>query len=322
MAAALCRALPRSLPPLVGCRPPTARWLHTGYRSLPFDSFRNCRLFQPIDLHWPELQLVHEKPFIFLVPGFFSPAECAALRAKAALSSSMRQQGFDNTDARVTGARTSSGCTLRNDEVSGLRRRIARLTNLSEDHMQPLKVSRYRAGQRFDMHTDAWRGDLRGRRPARGDWWADRQRARRGVPGAAIPGVNRIVTVFVYLNSVLRGGRTRWRWLDYDARAGGGAGRAFYEAPRPGTGRTDMERGSGPELSVSPEEGLAVVHFPSTLPAFGGVTDYNVWHEGEAAQDEKWVAQQFIWSHPGLDWRRVLDRENWEPEERRCAVGL
>ena len=164
--------------------------------------------------------------------------------------------------------------------------------------------------------------------------------------------VNRIVTVFVYLNTVEHGGRTRWRWLNHDACDGGGAGAAFYVSPRPGSGRTDIIGGSGPELSVSPEEGLAVVHFPSTLPEYGGVTDYNVWHEacaptslptrslpfgrrancserfprcprkGEAAGDEKWIAQQFIWSHPGLNFRRVLDRENWEPSRRRCPANL
>ena len=183
-------------------RPPTQQMaslssIASRYRSLPFSSFRACRIFQPLDLTWPRLQLVHERPFIFLVPGFFSSAECAALRSKAASSSILHPQGFDNTDARTTGARTSAGCTFQNGEVSQLRQRIADLTNLPEEHMQPLKVSRYQAGQRFDIHTDAWRGDLRGRRPPPSDFWADRARAKRGVPGAAIPGVNRIVTVFV-----------------------------------------------------------------------------------------------------------------------------
>ena len=183
-------------------RPPTQQMaslssIASRYRSLPFSSFRACRIFQPLDLTWPRLQLVHERPFIFLVPGFFSSAECAALRSKAASSSTLHPQGFDNTDARTTGARTSAGCTFQNGEVSQLRQRIADLTNLPEEHMQPLKVSRYQAGQRFDIHTDAWRGDLRGRRPPPSDFWADRARAKRGVPGAAIPGVNRIVTVFV-----------------------------------------------------------------------------------------------------------------------------
>ena len=85
------------------------------YRSLPFASFRACRIFQPIDLTWPRLQLVHERPFIFLVPGFFSSAECAALRSKAASSSALLPQGFDNTDARTTGARTSARALARHE---------------------------------------------------------------------------------------------------------------------------------------------------------------------------------------------------------------
>jgi len=285
--------------------------------SLPFDSYRACRFFQRIDLDTPDLRLVHEKPFIFVLPNFFSADECAALRAKA--DGAMRRQGFDDTEARVTGSRTSSGCTLRNEEVCGLRQRMAALTGVTEEQMQPLKVSRYERGQRFDIHTDAWRGDLRGRPADPADWWADRQRMRWGVPGARIPGVNRIATVFVYLNTVLRGGRTRWRWLDYQGR---GRAAAWYEAPRPGSGRTDIARGSGPEVSIAPEEGLAVVHFPSTMPEHGGITDYNVWHEAEPAVDEKYIAQQFCWSHAGLDWRRVLDRENWEPRKRRCPLTL
>ena len=95
-----------------------------------------------------------------------------------------------------------------------------------------------------------------------------------GVPGAPIPGVNRMVTIFIYLNDVKRGGRTRWRWLQHDAGRRGSRD-DFYERPGPGSGRTDVERGAGPEVSVAPEEGLAVVHFPSTTASSGGFTDYN-----------------------------------------------
>ena len=120
-----------------------------------------------------------------------------------------------------------------------------------------------------------------------------------------------------------RGGRTRWRWINYDARLGGEAGERFYESPRPGHGRTSVTEGSGhTELAVRPEEGMAVVHFPSTVAQSGGITDYNAYHESEAAEDEKWVAQQFIWSHARLDWRRVLDAENLEPEQRLSDSSL
>ena len=69
-------------------------------------------------------------------------------------------------------------------------------------------------------------------------------------------------------------------------------------------------------------QGLAVVHFPATVASHGGCTDYNAYHEAEAAVDEKWVAQQFIWSHPRLDFRRLLEAENHEPKERRSSTTI
>ena len=126
-------------------------------------------------------------------------------------------------------------------------------------------------------------------------------------------------TIFVYLSTVARGGRTRWRWTRHDAALGGDRGARFYDCPSPGAGRTDPQRGSGPEVSVAPVEGLGVVHFPSLSAAHGGLTDYNGYHEAEPpiAPPEKWVLQSFIWSHPRLDWTRVLEEENWEPPRRR-----
>jgi len=286
--------------------------------SLSFSYFARCKLFQKIDLTQPRLRLVHERPFIFTVPGFFSSAECAALRAKAAPA--LAPQSFD--DEVVRRQRSSMGCSMRNEEVPTLRARLAALANVSLTQMQPLKVSRYTAGDRFDVHTDAVRGDLRGRPASPDDWWADRERLKHGVVGAPISGANRIATIFVFLNTVERGGRTRWRWTNHDAALGGSHGTRFYERPSHGAGRTDVENGSGVDVSVKPEEGLAVIHFPATLPAHGGATDFNAYHEAEAAIDEKWVAQQFIWSHPRLDWRRVLDVENHEPTERRDGVTI
>ena len=70
---------------------------------------------------------------------------------------------------------------------------------------------------------------------------------------------------------------------------------------------------------MAPTAGLGVLHFPATSSEHGGVTDFNAYHEAEPPLEppEKWVAQQFIWSHPRLDFRRVLEPENWEPPGRR-----
>ena len=123
---------------------------------------------------------------------------------------------------------------LRDEEVPSLRKRFAALAGVGLSQCQPLKVSRYCSGERFDCHTDAIRGDLRGGELEADDWFADRRRARHGVPGAPFPGVNRIATIFVYLNTVARGGRTRWRWLDYDACEGGSHGARLLRAARAG----------------------------------------------------------------------------------------
>ena len=67
--------------------------------------------------------------------------------------------------------------------------------------------------------------------------------------------------------------------------------------------------------------GLGVLHFPSTSAEHGGVTDYNAYHEAEPPIEppEKWILQSFIWTHPKLDWARVLEEENLPPMERRTA---
>lgn len=201
--------------------------------------------FHQLDLSAGGLRLAHERPYIFLLPRLFSPLECERLRSKAA--GAMAPQSFDDAVPRE---RSSEGATLRNEEVPTLRARLASLARVSLSQLQPLKVSRYRCGERFEIHTDNIRGDLRGQPVEEDDWWADRARIAHGVVGAPISGVSRIVTIFVYLNDVRSGGRTRWRWTDYDAALGGVHGRHFYDSPSPGSGRTDVVGGSG-EYSFS-----------------------------------------------------------------------
>ena len=74
------------------------------------------------------------------------------------------------------------------------------------------------------------------------------------------------MTIFVYLNNVHKGGRTRWRWTNHDAALGGEHGTRFYDRPNCGSGRTAVEGGSGVEVSIEPREGMGVIHFPAMLP--------------------------------------------------------
>jgi len=153
------------------------------------------------------LRVLHERPYILELPNLLSASECERLRRKAAPH--LRRQTFDNAAGR---SRTSQGCVMRSDEVPTLRERFARIAGVAVSQLQPLKVSRYRAGERFDIHTDAIRGDLRDAEPDSADWWSDNARVRHGVPGAPFSGCNRFLTIFTYLNTVAEGGRTRWRW--------------------------------------------------------------------------------------------------------------
>ena len=197
------------------------------------------------------LRVLSERPPILTAPDLLSSDECALLLQKAQRGATpLRRQSFDAPDGSH-GERTSTGCVVRNDEVPTLRARFAALAGVHQSQLQPLKLSRYGRDERFDMHTDAIRGDLRGEAPSPDDWWADGPRGKHGVPGAPFTGCNRILTIFVYLRSVARGGRTRWRWTEHDEAVGGSVGSSWYDAPRPGSGRTDVLRGSGTEVSAS-----------------------------------------------------------------------
>lgn len=212
--------------------------VRAGARREPSSHVRR-ELFQPLfqPVRHPRLQALHEQPDIYSVASLLSGDECQRLIAKARSAGALERQSYDDAGG---GARTSRGVVLRNEECAGLRGRFAELAGVQLSQLQPLKVSRYVRGERFDIHTDAIRGNLRGAPPEPDDWFADRARARHGVVGAPFSGANRILTLFVYLNDVSRGGRTRWRWLDHD-----GSGGAFYVAPGPGAGVTDTENGVG-----------------------------------------------------------------------------
>ena len=254
------------------------------YPNLEFGRYRAQRLFHPIDLAHPGLQLVHEEPYIFVCHNFLSAAECALLIDKAQ-TAPLDQQLVGESSASH---RTSTGCVLHRDESQQLRRRIAALANVGEAQLQPLKVSRYEKGQHFAEHCDAVDGD--GEVDTEVDYYADRARRTRGTRACPHPGANRFVTVFVYLNDVKEGGRTRWRWTKSVP--------GFYAAPAPSGMSCTTLAGEEHEVAIRPEAGMAVVHFPATTAESGGVTDRNASHESEEARDTKWVVQSFVWSHP------------------------
>eukprot|EP00966_Prymnesium_polylepis_P313257 7238448-Prymnesium_polylepis.1 len=82
------------------------------------------------------------------------------------MDGSVDQQRASSDKLLDAGDRTSVSVVTRNDEVPGLRRRLANLARVQLSQMQPLKVTRYDEGGVFRRHTDCTvalgRGDIDG----------------------------------------------------------------------------------------------------------------------------------------------------------------
>lgn len=250
--------------------------------------------FQRIDTKYPGLRLINAEPYIFAVNNFLSQSECDALIAKVE-AGLPRQQGMGDFSEEASDRRTSFGAVATNQELPSLRARMARLVQVDEDQMQPTKLSKYTAGQEFTAHVDAVHAvyddrcdivesdDLL-------DLYGDGNRQVHGYgAGVSFPGMNRHVTVLIYLNDCAKGGRTRWDWT---RTVPGWHAQPFIV----GSIHLDEQTPFWRRKRVQPQRGMAVVHFPSTTLATGGLTDPNARHAGEPAVDTKYVAQTFIWN--------------------------
>jgi len=257
-------------------------------------------LFPEIDLSHPGLQLVHERPYIFLIHDFLSPTECDDLIAKA--SAGLQRQTFDNRGTS-NGKRTSEGVICENEEIPGFQRKVLRLTRVAAPQLQHLKISRYREGEEFTLHSDAMVPSTEAFKNT-ADLFADiTQRAQGNWNTCNVPGENRFMTVFVYLNTCARGGCTSFPRMGAHY---GLDGACFYAAPGPFNSMHAADGSSYTEeseqlvceapLRIAPRRGLAVLHFPSLTPQHGGTVDANAMHCSEPAIDEKFICQQFIYS--------------------------
>ena len=127
--------------------------------------------------------------------GLIVPAECGALieiaracEAKASVCDS------DTGAVRVDAVRNNTMSWVDNDHplLRSLNQRIAALTGFPLENQEPLQVLRYRPGEEYVPHHDAF------------------------TPGnqQLEHGGNRIATVILYLNSVLAGGGTFFPEMD------------------------------------------------------------------------------------------------------------
>jgi len=99
------------------------------------------------------------------------------------------------------------------------------------------------------------------------------------------------------LNDVPNGGRTRWLSTP--------SGDELFEKTLPQMGRIlgkpapdvpKTRNNAKIDLSVKPQAGMAVIHFPATVKDYMCMTDPLTSHESEDAVDPKYIMQQFIFA--------------------------
>eukprot|EP00980_Cylindrotheca_fusiformis_P030461 scaffold24860_cov122-Cylindrotheca_fusiformis.AAC.2 len=189
----------------------------------------------------PDLQVLHENPDIFAVPDFLTESECDRLVAKAKPHLIPCVTKNPNTGAvEQDPSRTSRNTNVPQVEVPTIVTKLSKLTHCEPDQLEVLQVLHYAPGQYFEPHTDGFTGLI----------------SACGFENSA-----RLVTVFVYLNDVQKGGATRFHQLGLD---------------------------------VKPQKGMAVVHFPTSLEF---LEDARTEHQGMPAIDEKWLLVTWVWMH-------------------------
>jgi len=265
----------------------------TEYADLPLDAYKEQPFFHQINSKFPGLQLISQEPYIFICQDFVSADECQKL---INLFSFSVAKGKSATSEPQTERRTSTTVILNGDaekEVAWLREKVAALVSVDTDQLQVTKTTRYEQGEFFRRHGDGVFGSEK-------KDWADRLLAGETAeqlsgPGEAAFLPNRFITVFLYLNDVVKGGRTTWKHNKND----------LYDKVLPQMGKVlgkhipeslSVRPQKTMELSVAPRRGMAVIHFPSTVKEYMCHPDPLAHHESEDAVDPKYILQQFIWS--------------------------
>jgi prolyl 4-hydroxylase len=187
----------------------------------------------------PILRLLHAQPPIFCVDDFLTEYECNFLIQHASDSfgpAPVVGKGF----GEVSPSRTSSTCYIAREDVPSIMRKIAVLTGKPVETCELPQVGRYFPTQQYLQHYDAF--DL------------STEDGRR----FATNGGQRVITVLIYLNTVHRGGATRFPALNFEVR---------------------------------PVRGMALVFFPATVD---GLLDKTALHAALPAIDTKYVSQIWI----------------------------
>jgi prolyl 4-hydroxylase len=136
--------------------------------------------------------------FVFTLKNFLSGEECQSIIETA--TSQLEKSTLLGTQR--SGYRTSSSTWLyRNDlpdVVDKIESLVDQITDLPRNHQEALQIVRYGVGEEYKSHEDFWHPNT--------DYY-DEQMARGG---------QRAWSIMIYLNTVSRGGHTRFSRVDID----------------------------------------------------------------------------------------------------------
>lgn len=196
-------------------------------------------VYNGVNPNYPGVRVIHTQPPIFCVDNFLTPFECEFL-VQSAQDSFGPAPVVGKGAGEVSSSRTSSTCYLAREDLPDLMRKITLLTGKPPEHCELPQVGRYFPSQQYLQHFDAF--DI------------SNEDGRR----FAANGGQRTVTCLIYLNTVHRGGATRFPALN---------------------------------LEVQPVQGMALIFFPATVDGF---LDKMALHAALPAIDTKYVSQIWI----------------------------
>ena len=232
---------------------------------IPLSQYLDDKTHHFINKTFPGLRAIHKTPWIFEVDNFLSKAECAVLIKASAphlCKAPVGDKSKEDSDGQVVDDEYRRCRTQQFDDLPIPAKTVdflrKRITSLISCSESHLEVTQITKYSSGDFFAAHEDGFAR----------CYRRHAEAQAPGQHS---NRIATVIVYLNDVQHGGETRF---------------------------TQTE----PVIDVAPKLGKAVVFFPARLPSAatdpGGLAA-NVEHEAlTVLAGEKWIAQQWVWSHP------------------------
>lgn len=168
-------------------------------------------VYNGVNPHYPNLQMIHLNPPIFAVPDFLTPTECDFLICIAQDCFTPAPVVGKGT-GELTSSRTSSTCYLAREDLPEYMNKISLLTGKPVEHCELPQVGRYFPSQQYLQHFDAF--DLSNQDGVR----------------FASNGGQRTVTVLTYLNDVERGGHTAFPTLNLEIQPKKGMALVFFPA--------------------------------------------------------------------------------------------